>query len=61
MIQRAIKPKEVVKTLKNGRIYYDPKEKSKVYWYNGITVCTKGRSITTVYRGKPKSRFIRIK
>ncbi|HWO76924.1 MAG TPA: RHS repeat-associated core domain-containing protein, partial [Bacillus sp. (in: firmicutes)] len=56
--QRKIGPREIANTVKYGKKYYDPKEKSIVYWRKGIAVCRKGSTLTTCYRQpKPKSRW----
>ncbi|MCZ0756688.1 RHS repeat-associated core domain-containing protein [Anoxybacillus sp. J5B_2022] len=62
MIEREVTSKMIAKAIKHGKVYYDPWYSSYVYYYNGLAVAvTKGKTITTVYWGKPKKRWIKIK
>lgn len=56
-IERSVAPESIAKAIKKGKVYYDPKNGSTVYWINGLNVCVKNKSITTVYWGSPLKRF----
>jgi RHS repeat-associated protein len=62
MVERKVVSKMIAKAIKHGKVYYDPWYGSYVYYYNGLAIAvTKDKIITTIYWGKPKKRWIKIK
>ncbi|WKB34814.1 hypothetical protein QS257_13030 [Terrilactibacillus sp. S3-3] len=58
MAERGISPVRVFMAVKKGKRYSDPKYKSTVYYYKGVAVAKKGKTLTTTYKSKkPKKRW----